>query len=215
MRTLPTPALLALFLTAPVVHAHDHVEDGRADDPWYLQFSVGAVSAAETDIPGGGSVDFDTGFSTSLAVGRHVGELWGMSLGLEFEGIHTSFNIDEGELPQFTTNEKGASGTALLGNIVLDCDLSDAVSAYVGGGFGYATKIEFETLDSGGLTQNDDSGTAGQIKAGFRYHLGGLTDVALGYRFLFTEDVEVSGGGQTEDASFENHIIELAFRWGL
>ena len=213
MRTLPIQLVLALFLVAPAASAQLDLND-RADDPWYLQLALGGVWPNDADAPNG-SIEFDRGYSAALALGYYLGEMSDIDVCAEVEAITTSFKIREGELANFNTDDEAAGATAFMINVVGDIDVSDNVSFYAGGGGGYATRIEFDTLDSGSGRQLDDDGFAAQVKLGFRYSMGELFDVALGYRFFKTEDVSVLNGPVGAEADFENNIFELTMRWAV
>lgn len=216
MRTLPIPFLMAMCLATPATFAH---EKARKDDPWYVQFGLGLVSASDTDALDSGNnlveVGYDTGLGATVGLGYDLGGGDVMGWAIEAEAVLSSYNLDEGDLGNFTTTSKGASAFAVMGNLVLDFHTSDTVSWYVGGGIGYATSVELETFDTGSQVQNDTDAVAGQFKTGLRYELGNLVNVLVGYRFFSTDDIEIAQAGQVVDATFENHIFEVVMRWGF
>jgi opacity protein-like surface antigen len=216
MRTFPILTALALTLLAPSVLAQDkHGED----DPWYLQMGLGAVWVEPVDSPlgGGAEVDFDAGIFGSLALGRDLGTVGPLGVAVEAEGLYAYSTTDEADLVPFGTTEDGANLVAWMGNVVFDWQFGDEFAWYFGGGAGFATQAQFETFDNANFSQVDDNGFAAQLKTGLEYHLGGLIDFLIGYRFIATEDLEIRNNTNLSTFDVENfrHVLELGFRWGF
>jgi opacity protein-like surface antigen len=220
MRKSATLALLALALSAPAANAHD---DARDEDPWYLQLGVGVVGQDDVeDVPFvGGTADlsFDTGISASLIVGRDMGGGDSFGWSIEGEGYYSYAEVDDSDLVVIGTpsQDTGASAYAFLGNVIIDWHVTPDVAWYIGGGAGWAPRVEFDTLDSASYTQDDKDGPCGQFKAGIKYHLGGKVDFQLGYRYFIIPDLDVfdAGSGLTTEVDFETHVFEFGMRWGL
>ena len=216
MRTSFLLPALALLAVAPPAFAHD---EHRSQDPWYLQFGLGGAFGNSVDSPLGGEVRFDPGFMGSLAVGRDMGKFFSDRLGwaLEFEGVFTSYRVKEEDLVPFGTQADGVEEVSWMGNLIFDVHFNRSTALYFGGGLGFASSISYDTFDTGNFTQVDDSGVAFNLRAGFRWHLGGLLDFILGYRLQGTEDLKVRNNITTNTFDLENtrHVIEAGMRWGL
>lgn len=220
MRKSPFLSVLALFVATPAAFAHDGERDG---EPWYIQFGLGLVNSVPVDAPDVTNsstveVDFDSGLSTSLLLGLDLGGSERFGWSAEVEGLYASFSLSERDLAFFPgVNDGDVSATAWMGNIMLDFHFTPATAVYVGGGVGFAASIEYETFNTGSITQLDNDGVAGQFKAGLKFNLGDQYDVMLGYRYFKADDIDVfdQSGGDTHAIGFETHTIELNMRWGI
>lgn len=216
MRTPLLTPVLALVVLASSAFAHDK---NRQDKPWYFQFGGGAILFTQpvSNNPGG-EVGYDAGWDLTWALGRDMGggERWGWSLELEgYFGQALAKDEDLLNVPGAVARK--AKMLAWLGNAVLDYHLSDRTALYLGGGVGYANRINFETFDQGNLDQQDTSGLAYTIKTGVKYNLGGRYDVLVGYRYVGTESLSVKNlaNNSTFDIEPANHMLEVNVRFGL
>lgn len=207
MRTSPILTVVLLTLVAPTALAHDK---SRENDPWYLQMGLGMNFANAT-----GAVDFDPGLFSALALGYDMGGGDRFGWSLEIEGIYNYWTVDENDLPLGA--DDGVSELSWWGNAVGDYHFSDKLAFYLGGGVGWVSRIKYDTFDAGSFSQQDKDAVAWQIKTGFKYHMGGLTDFLIGYRYMVSDDLEVTDTllSQTFDVENEKHIVELGFRWGI
>ncbi len=211
MRKSPILAVLALSLVAPSASARND------EDPWYLQFGVGLGTSSTVDGPTGSEVDFDLGYATSIALGRTLGRAGAFEFAVEGEGLYTYFTVDERDLASFpNTKDKGASSGAVLANLVVDYNVSSGFALYLAGGAGFGS-INYSTFDTGNLSQQDNSGSVAQFKAGMRYKLGSAYHVSLGYRYYITDEIDVfdQASGNTTSIDYSDNILELGFRWGI
>ncbi len=210
---------IALVSLGSSVFAHD--EDNR----YYAQLFVGGVFSDEVDSllvspsnPDGFSFDFDPGYSASAVVGRHFpfGDRCGLDV--DIGPYYQFFTVDENDLVNITSAvDDDAAMLAWMVHGTLEYHFTPQFAIYGGGGVGYASSIDYDAVDSGGLQQNDDDGIAFDGRIGFLYNLGGSYDFTLGYRYFRTEAVEIEDTTEmvTDDIDIGQHVIEMGFRWAL
>ena len=85
------------------------------DNPYYVQLGVGAVFSEDADVGSGfgGTVGFDPGYSTSLALGRNfeLSERW--SWDAQFETLYQRFTVDENDIGSIPGIDPQMSATML------------------------------------------------------------------------------------------------------
>jgi len=204
--------LIATALLAPSTSAQDD------SSPWYFQIGFGGVFSETADGVPGGSIGFDPGFSTSIAVGREFG--WSEKIGLEaqVELYYQYFTVDEKDLPAIVSAvEDDAKAFAIMFNGLIDWRFTQQYSIYGGLGVGFAKEIDYSAWDSGSLSTSDTDGAAFQGLLGFAYNLGGTYDVRLGYRYFKAEPIDIRDAisGDTTELDIAQHSLEAVFRWGL
>lgn len=187
--------------------------------PYYLQFGLGAVSSEDaTGVPGG-TVSFDPGFNTGLAIGRHFGLSERMVLDAELEAYYQYFTVDQGDFQNIPSAVNDDARTfALMLNGILEWKFTQQFSAYGGIGFGWAKEISYSAWDSGSLSIADTDAPAFQGKLGLGYNLGGTYDMRIGYRFFKTDTLDIENLAppfDTSELDVAQHSLEIAFRWGL
>ena len=218
MRKLPIQAFLALTSIVSLASAQ---EINRDVSPYYLQLGIGGVSTVDVDPTTGTNADFDTGLGFSLLAGRDLGHIGPFGVDLQGELYFSFMNLDKGDLSQFTgaggiVKARGARQFSILGNLILDYPIYQDTSIYFGGGIGIAPSIDFDTFDTGNLSQSDDSGVIAQIKLGVKWHLGGNSDFLMGYRYIKSEALDiVSSLNGTSSINLEQHALEFNLRWGI
>jgi opacity protein-like surface antigen len=206
------PSLLcAAFLVGANAQAQDK-------NPWYIQYGLGIVGTTDAEDVVGGSVSFDPGFTTGLAIGRSYAIDQRLTLDAEAELYYQYFTVDEedlGNIPSAVDNDAKTFGLMLNGT--LDWAFTQQYSLYGGLGLGYMKEIEYSAWDSGNLQVQDDDGVAFQARLGMAYNLGGTYDVRFGYRFFKTQpiDIENTTTGEVDELDVSQHAVELGFRWGL
>ena len=203
---------IALVLLGASAFAHGE------DSPWYAQFSVGGVFSDTAESVPGSPVDFDPGYEVSLALGRHFPYSERFGLDVELEGYYQYFKVDEDDLPNISSAiSDDDSALAWMLNGLFEWHFTPQFAFYGGGGAGYATSAKYEAWDSGNLKQEDKEGFAYQGKAGFTYDLGGNYDLLLGYRYFRIEPLDIQNQvtGETDQIDIGQHVVEVAFRWGL
>jgi opacity protein-like surface antigen len=214
MRILSLASLVLVTSLASSVSAQD-----RDENPWYLTFNIGAAFPAEVDENPTGTVGYDTGIATALAVGRRLSDSDSLDVAAELEGLYAFSQIDEGDLDALpaTNSPRDAGNLAWFLNGVLEWNFSKTFAWYGGAGIGYATGIELEAFDFGDLDQADKDALAFQFKLGAVYRLGGNVDFLLGYRYYQTEDIQVDNivSQSSFDITNQINVVELGMRWGL
>jgi len=215
MRTLSL--LFATLLLGSSVWAQGEEEN---DSLWpdYFQLGFGAVFTEDASGVPGGTIGFDPGFSTGMALGWDLGGGETLSYDLEVEAFYQSFTVDETDLPAIPSAVNDDAKTfALMLNGILHWHFTPQYAMYGGAGVGYAKNVEYDAWDSGSLEITDDDAAAFQARLGFEYNFGGPYDVQLGYRFFKTEPIEVHDtlAGTTDEIDVAQHSIEATFRWGL
>lgn len=186
--------------------------------PYYLQLGLGGVFSEEADGVPGGTIGFDPGFSTGLAVGRTFGLSERLDFEAEVEAFYQYFTVDEtdiGAIPSAVDDD--AKTLAFMLNGGLDWHFTPQYSIYGALGVGWAKEIEYSSWDSGNLSTTDDDGVAFQARFGFGYNFGGTYDMRLGYRYFKTDtiDVEDEITGNVDQIDVAQHSVEATFRWGL
>jgi opacity protein-like surface antigen len=211
MRILPLASLVLVSSLAPSISAQVERES-----PWYLTFDIGADSVVDIDSNPTGTVSYDTGISSSLAVGRH---LFGGKLAFngELETFYSFTRLDDGDLVKLSPNSpRDHASLALLVNGMLEWNLGKSFAWYGGVGVGYAS-VRLDSFDFGDLDQVDKSALAYQFKIGALYRLGQNLDFLLGYRYFQTEDIQIDNVVTLSsfDVTNQENIFEAGLRWGL
>lgn len=202
VRLCACAALASLF--APVA---------LADEGLYLRLAAGGGDVDEDSF---GSADFELGYVGSAAIGYS----WFFpesiaDLRIELEGSYRYNDVDtvaglsaDGEVEAYSAMVNG----------YFDFRTNLVVVPYLGVGFG-GTNIRYEDDGAGGaLSSIDDHDTvfAYQVMAGITYDLGDNLGIGLEYRFLETEDFELSTstGGTFED-DYNHHSVLVTLTLGF
>jgi len=186
--------------------------------PYYLQLGLGAVFSEEADEVPGGTIGFDPGFSTGIAIGRTFGISERLDFEAEVETFYQSFTVDEEDIGAIASAvDDDAKTLAFMLNGGLDYRFTSQYSIYGALGVGWAKEIDYSSWDSGNLSTTDDDGVAFQARLGFGYNFGGSYDMRLGYRYFKTDtiDVEDEITGSVDEIDVAQHSVEATFRWGL
>ncbi len=204
--------LIATAFVGSSAWAHDE------ESPYYFQFGLGGVFSEDaTNVPGG-TVAFDPGFSTGLALGRSFELSERLGFDAELEAFYQAFRVKEGDLPAIASAvEDDAKTFAIMLNGMLDWHFTQQYSIYGGLGVGWAKEIDYSSWDSGSLSISDNSGVAFQGRLGLGYNFGGSYDMRVGYRFFKTEKVTIDDliTSESDELDVAQHSIEATFRWGL
>jgi len=206
------------LLCAALVLGANAQAQAKDQSPWYLQFGLGGVFTTEAEDVVGGSVGFDPGFTTGVAIGRTFELDERLDFDAEAELFYQYWTVDEGDLLNIPSAvDDDAKTFALMLNGTLDWAFTPQYSVYGGLGLGYAKEIEYAAWDSGNLSIDDNEGVAFQARLGMGYNLGGTYDFRFGYRFFKTEtlDIENTTTGQVDELDVSQHSLECGFRWGL
>ncbi len=185
--------------------------------PWYATFGTGYHAASDTDGPAGSTLGFDGGYSLSFGVGRDLINTGSKRFGVQGEILFNSFELSDEDVAAQSLSSERAENLSLMFSGIADFQLSPQFGVYAGVGVGYAAKVSVDGLDQPGpFTLEDDSAVAFQLKAGFKYGLGGGYDMGMGYRYFRMDAVEVSSlSSQSFDLEFDQHIFEVVLHWGF
>jgi opacity protein-like surface antigen len=192
--------------------AHDE------ESPYYLQFGIGGVFTSDAEDVPGGTIGFDPGFSTGVAVGRSYEISERLTFDADIEAFYQAFKVDEDDINAIASAvDDDAKTFAFMLNGTLDWHFTEQYSVYGGLGVGWAKEIDYSAWDSGNLSISDDDGVAFQARFGFGYNLGGTYDVRLGYRYFQTETLDIDDvvAGTSDELDVAQHSIEAVFRWAL
>ena len=188
------------------------------ESDFYLQLGLGLVGSEDAEGVPGGTVGFDPGYGVSVAVGYDMEIDENLTFAPEFELYYQRFRVDEEDLPAIPSAvEDDARTFALMVNGTLDWNITRQFSWYLGAGVGWANVIDYASWDSGNLSQTDDSGVAGQLRLGLGYNLGGTYDFRIGFRYFYTEPVEIEDQitGDVDEIDVGQGAIEATMRWGF
>ena len=195
----------------------------QAQGPWYGSVTGNAVWVKDSDwstnAGASGTLEYDTGWGIDGALGY---SLSGSMQGLRIEG---EVGYRSSDLDKFNVNGfgliPGSSGdvdvwTGLI-NAYYDIDLGSNLMPYVGGGLGiarYSADISPPPAVAGPI---DDSDTvfAYQLSAGVGYALSPSTTLFGGYRYLATDDPDISGQGVNVTTEYHSHNVQAGVRFSF
>jgi len=185
-----------------------------AQAQWYVSGNVGAMIVNDSDVSGSqgtasanGTIEFDTGYGVSGALGYTFG-----SIRAEAEVSYSKADMDKisGTATDGTTTVSGSgkidgdvSALAFMVNGWYDFDTGSKWVPYVGGGLGMA-KVESTILSA----ESDDNVLAYQVGAGVGYKLTENTTATLGYKYFGTSDPNFDG----VDAEVGTHNFTVGVR---
>jgi opacity protein-like surface antigen len=216
--------IVALPLLAGLADAQDDREPWiRERSPWYLQFGAGATFADDSSIILGADVEYDVGLNLSGLIGYQLGHLFWidrLTWALEIESFYAFYETDKETVPtQVSTQNLDTDILALFLNGMVDWKMSERTSLYFGVGIGFTPLIEADLFDSGfsSLELEEDNVLAFQGKVGLRFWLGEKLSWGIGYRYVQTEDLEVTNlaNGSSFDVENSLHAAEVTVRWTL
>jgi OOP family OmpA-OmpF porin len=182
---------------------------------WYGEAGAGVAFQSETDVsqPGfAASTDFDAGYVVSGAIGRQYpmfrGELELLYSQSDFDSISVS-GLGSAPLDGDTSTFAG------MVNAYYDFDTGNMWRPFVGAGLGFANVSVDASILGIPLVDDDDSVFAYQFKAGVAYQFDPATDFLIYYRFLGTEDLDLTdaGGLALSVDGAESHSVQVAVRF--
>ena len=162
----------------------------QAAEGWYLQGAGGASFQSDNDfdISGPGTVaslDFDTGFNLSGAIGYQTGN-WRV----EAEGVYFRSDVDNFNGPGSIPLNGDTRIVGLMFNALYEFDLG-GIRPYIGAGVGAARARISSISPVGGIPIDVDALTtlfAYQAKAGVSIALTDQIDLFAGYRYFGSLD---------------------------
>ncbi|MCI0401017.1 MAG: outer membrane beta-barrel protein [Gammaproteobacteria bacterium] len=193
-----------LFLTQGV---------GAEHKLWYAAVGGGVAFANDVDVPSlptTATMDLDTGFLVTGAVGRAFG-----NFRAEGEVFYIQNDISSLSAPGvFVAPSGDVSNLAFMVNGYIDVNTNSKWLPFIGGGIGGANvsindSAAVQALQPLGV---DDSDTvfAYQFKAGVAYQFTETVVGTVGYRFFGTADVDIFG---TTNVQINNLEAGLRFRF--
>lgn len=182
---------------------------------WYTELGAGAAFQSETDISQSGfqaTSDFDTGFIISGAVGKQFQSLRG-----EGELLYLTNDFDSISIAGLGSAPLDGDVSTFAGmvNVYYDFDTGTMWRPFVGAGLGYANVSVDASIIGIPLADDDDSVFAYQFKAGVAYQYNPTTDFLINYRFLGTDDLDLSDstGLPFSVDGVENHSVQVGVRF--
>lgn len=102
-----------------------------------------------------------------------------------------------------------------LANVYYDIDIGLSLMPYIGGGIGVA-RYSADLAAPGGPALNDsDTVFAYQVSAGLGYAITPSTTIFGGYRYLATQDPEISSAGANIETEYQSHNAQVGVRFGF
>jgi len=165
----------------------------------------------------------DAGWDGSVFLGYDFG-----GFRLEGEATMKSADIEQytstlafpGGAPAGTRAAVGDTDVrAFMLNAMGDFGDDDGISAFIGGGVGYA-KVDFDGFgafaNQPAFIDDDDSGFAWQLFAGVRQAISDNVDVHVKYRYFHTSGVDIDTGPNDIETSFSSHSLlgGISFNFG-
>jgi OOP family OmpA-OmpF porin len=201
-------SIAVLALTTSVVQAQEW-ESGL-----YLEAGGGISLLSDLETTRSGiraDIESDMGFILSAAIG------------LQFSNVHTeiealwfenNFNhvCLSGTCPDIGGDLSTIGG---MGNVYYDFDFGKNWRPFLGGGVGLM-RVDISNANAPGFVSvdDDDWAIAYQLKAGISYSLGSHADFVIGYRYMMTDDLDISDvtGGTLSTDGIDSHGIEARLR---
>jgi opacity protein-like surface antigen len=162
-------------LTLDPVHIMDVETAADTDTGWYGAV-IGGYSFPDDLEVEGFDVAMDEGFAVLGALGTNLGVIR-----VEAEGGYRMNDVDE------PGTEGEVTAISVMGNVLYDHPIADAIDLYVGGGVGVAF-VELENGES-----DDDTVLAYQFLAGLAFYTSDNFAITAGYRLWTTSDLEIEG----------------------
>ena len=208
-RVLRTLVLLSLLLASAA--------DAQDASKYYVTLGGGALFATDADGTPVGTISFDAGYSLNAGIGRQIYRGDGVAFDLHAEVLFNSQQINDDDVENNSLSSDQAESLSWMLSGIFDFYLAPQFSFYLGAGAGWASSIEFQAFDQpGNFRLEDDNGFAYQGRAGFKYGLGGYTDVSLGYRFFSIESVDIIPlAGPNSELDYDRHVVEIVMSWSL
>jgi OOP family OmpA-OmpF porin len=231
----PRNALLVSSLTLlvaanPVVTwaAEDsaETEDSKDDSKSYsvyLEYVGGLSLVDDQDVDGADASGAGLSGSADLSVGYVVGAAIGVKFLEHYRGeLQITYNdsdVDNLSVQgEPATASGGLSMLAIMANGYVDWDFGFGVLPYVGAGIGYG-EADFSARNRSGPTQTEiddtDSVFVWNLMLGATVPVGESLELSLGYRYLASEDLRLSGRAAGEPRRFDSEFDAHQFIAGL
>jgi opacity protein-like surface antigen len=163
-------------MTLEPVHVLDVETAADTDTGWYASVMGGYTFPDDAEVEGF-DVPLDEGFSVAGAFGTNMGVLR-----VEAEAAYRTNDVD------VTGVDGEISSISVMGNVLYDHPLADAIDLYVGGGVGVAfVDVEDDT------SSDDDTVLAYQFLVGLAFYTSDNFAITGGYRLWTASDLDLDG----------------------
>ena len=174
---------------------------------WYTNFEAGWVHVNDTGlpgVPGFQAIEYSSGWGALVGFGHSFDN----NLRLEVEGGYRNNDANEnnnvpaidGELTEYT----------VMLNMVYDAPIASRWLLNLGAGAG----IDIARYDDNLAREDTDTQMAIQGIVGLTHRLSDHWDVAVTYRYLWTEGMEYTIGAVRTEMDITKHNVMLGFRYG-
>lgn len=160
----------------------------------YVAGNFGMVSVNDSTLSGNssGELSFDSGFGFIAAIGNG------------FDGLRAEAEISYRTNDLDTPVNGDISSLAVMGNLLVDLDISESVRPFLGAGMGLAN-VEID----GDSDSSDDTVFAYQAIAGIGFPLTHVTTLDLQYRYFASADPDFDG----TEAEYQTHNFFAGLRF--
>jgi len=153
----------------------------------------------------------DDGYSYGAAIGMKKGPMR-----YELEGLHQESDVKSNSLAGAPLAGSGGTAelNAAMANVYYDFG-NGRLKPYIGGGAGIA-EMKMDNISGGGATLMDDSDSvlAYQGMAGVSYQLNPCWSVNAEYRYVGTNDAELTTpGGATSKVAYDSNNVMLGLTY--
>ena len=204
------------YVESPVCENPRFADEGSGTDSdeasghFYLGAWLGLNVLSSADLSFEFSRDLDAEYDHGYAGGAVLGYDYG-ALRFDFEGSYRNNSFDT--VKRGDDSLSGVDGdfelaTALL-NLYYDFESGSPTTPYIGVGLGWA-EVSLDTLEAGQvlLVDDEDEVAAAQLAAGCQFALSPAMSLDVGYRFLATEDPEMTSTvGEKIETEVRSHLV--------
>jgi outer membrane protein OmpA-like peptidoglycan-associated protein len=169
---------------------------------WYVGLEGAWVHVNDASLPGA-QFEFENRWGALGTLGHGFDGNWRLEVELGYR------NNDLGQVNNLNVNDGDLTNWSMMANVVFDVPIAERWLVDLGAGAG-VDKIRFDR-EIPGVT-DADAVLAVQGLAGLTYRLGQHWDLALTYRYLWTDDPDLFVIGQTMEVT--KHTVALGFRYG-
>ncbi len=181
---------------------------------WYLGLGGGAMWN-ESSAVNGGAISTDVDFETGWAAVGTFGYAYDIGIRTEIEVGYRENDIDD--IGGVTGGSGDFDGFTVMVNALYDIRNESDFTPYLGGGVGYMNLSLDKVTPIGGGTLDDSDGVfAYQAIAGVTYALNDQIGIFVDYRFLGTEDADMTTStGVDVDVDYDSHTVLAGLRFSL
>lgn len=213
-KTKPRMVVLAMLSAIGAAHA-DERDSAMTKGFYYTEIRAGAnfldkaANSANASPLFGAAVDFDTGVSAGVAIGRSLTDLSLFPAGLRRLRVEAEYSYGSSDFEKAGAGNAELKSSVFMTNLYYDLPLAaglERIKPYVGAGIG-AVRIDAE---GAGLADSDETVFAFQVRAGLAYAVRPDLNMTVGYRFLQTDDPKFDN---TFESEYRSHAVEVGLRY--